>query len=421
MHALNVQPELRGQITDMEANAEDKGEVAFDLGASSLTIERFIKGHIKRTISNNQLKIDYYFFQSLASKLDIDLPDQPPEETAQFEMEKFLQNQTNHLVECLCKHKSQYIREMYAAGQCVEWLTVCIVESKEHANKVAAMQCLQSCIKNLERTAKQLNIDISEELSKVKTPEQLEGEELTELKKQLKKKLCKAKQVEPKRSEIDPTRIITNEYWAVSLVRLPDKNKEHAFLVLEGKTVNMSMIWFADFVANDPFDLLRPGIRDGKVRMDYHDDEVVAGLSSELLFRCNRDMMEIRNGDRLLYSTWPIPKPTAEKLVQSIQAQEKISPKYNVVGNSVLAACSATSSSNPTGHNCFTFARMMLRNLHDKYIEVPDDKLGRWIYSATSRFLVDRQLNNQRLHTLQFGLFTFMAGAVIAYLFVQLY
>ena len=413
MYALNVQPELRGQITDMEANAENEGEVAFDLGARSLTIERYIT----RTISNNQLKIDYYFFQRLASKLDIDLPDQPPEETAaQPKMETFLQNQTNHLVECLCKHKSQYIREMYVAGKYVEGLTVLMAESKEHANKVAAMQ---SCIKNLERTAKQIDIDISEELSKVRKPEaeQLEGEELTELKKQLKKKLCKAKQVEPKRSEIDPTRIITNEYWAVSLVRLPDttyKNKEHAFLVLEGKTGNMSIIWFADFVANNPFDLLRPGIRDGKVRMDYHDDEAVA--SSELLFRCRRNMMEIKKADRLLYSTWSIPKPTAEKLIQNIQAQESNPPKYNVLGNSVLAACSATSSSNPTSHNCFTFARMMLHDLNDKYIEIPEDRLGRWIYSATSRFLVDRQFNNQiSNYTLLFGLLTFMAGALIAY------
>jgi hypothetical protein len=45
--------------------------------------------------------------------------------------------------------------------------------------------------------------------------------------------------VEPKRNEMNPTRIITDEHWAISLVRLPDKsndNGEHAFLDLEGIT-----------------------------------------------------------------------------------------------------------------------------------------------------------------------------------------
>ena len=54
------------------------------------------------------------------------------------------------------------------------------------------------------------------------------------------------------------------------------------------------MIWFADFVANDASDLLRPGMRGGKVRMDHFEsDSSVVVLSSELLFKCRRQMMEI--------------------------------------------------------------------------------------------------------------------------------
>jgi hypothetical protein len=231
-------------------------------------------------------------------------------------------------------------------------------------------------------------------------------------------------QSEPKRSEIDPTRFITKDYWTISLVRLPDaSNDEHAFLVLEGIEGNTSMIWFADFVANDTFDSVLPGIRDGKVRT-YHDESV--GSCSKLLFTCPRQMMQIRSGRdclriHILYSTWQISKPTARMLIKNIEKQKEKPPKYNILGNSALAASSATSSRNRTGHNCFTFAREMLRDLNDEYINLPEDTLGRWIYSATSRFLVDRQFNNRWWKASRFFLmFTFLAGVAITYVCLKL-
>ena len=222
---------------------------------------------------------------------------------------------------------------------------------------------------------------------------------------------------EPKRSEVDPTRIITDKYWAVSLARLPDSsNDEHAFLVLEGIEGNKSMIWFADFVA-DSLDLLLPGIRDGKVRIDPHESI----SSDKLLFECRKKMMEIRKGDCLLYSTWQIPEPRARILIKNIEEQKKKPPKYNILGDSALAASSATSSRNPTGHNCFTFARMMLRDLNDEYISVPDDTLGKWIYSATSRVLVDKKFNKKWWKASRLPLmFTYLAGVVTAYVYLKL-
>jgi hypothetical protein len=221
-------------------------------------------------------------------------------------------------------------------------------------------------------------------------------------------------QSEPKRSEIDPTRFITKDYWTISLVRLPDASTdEHAFLVLEGIEGDTSMIWFADFVANDTFDLVLPGIRDGKVRTYYGES---VGSCSKLLFTCPRQMMQIRTGDCLLYSTWPIFKPTARMLIKNIEKQKEKPPKYNVLGNSALAASSAASSRNRTGHNCFTFAREMLCDLNDEYINLPEDTLGTWIYSATSRFLVDKQFNNRWWKASRFFLmFTFLAGVASAY------
>ena len=108
-----------------------------------------------------------------------------------------------------------------------------------------------------------------------------------------------------KRSEVDPTRVITDEYWTVSLVRLPDRsNSEHAFIVLEGKTGRMSKIWFADFVAVHWFDAVKPGTEEGKVRMvSYESEAGTDRASGRLLFKCQKRMMDVRASDRLLFST----------------------------------------------------------------------------------------------------------------------
>ena len=221
--------------------------------------------------------------------------------------------------------------------------------------------------------------------------------------------------VDRKRSEVDPTRTITEHDWVISLVRLPDRSQsQHAFLVLEGKSENKSMIWFADFVAKDDLDLLRPGTRDGKVRLDYHESKDSSGC--KLLFQCCRKMMDIRNGDRLVYSTWSISKSTAEKLINNIELLQQNPPKYNILGSSALAKRWAHSSKCPPGHNCFTLAKMLLDNLNDDYIVVPQDTLGTWVLSATSRNLPDKLLDEQWWDGVQFALLTLLTLAVIAYL-----
>ena len=72
------------------------------------------------------------------------------------------------------------------------------------------------------------------------------------------------------------------------------------------------MIWFADFVTKESFDLVRPGIREGKVRISLYESDQRPGKSRKLLYRFDRQLMDIERGDRLLYSTWQIPKCTAE-------------------------------------------------------------------------------------------------------------
>ena len=219
----------------------------------------------------------------------------------------------------------------------------------------------------------------------------------TECMNNIKTKLCEVKSAVKRSqpsSEVDRNRNITNEYWAISLVRLPDTLFcEHAFLVLEGKTAEKSMIWFADFVANDASALFCPGVRGGRVRIDYHESEEMVGSPSELLYSCNKTMMEIAEDSSLVYSTWPISESTAQKLINNLEMQKKNPPKYNVVGATALATASANLLGNTTDHNCFTFAKMMLHDLNEKHVQVQGDKVDEWIVSAASQFLVDNRHN----------------------------
>lgn len=294
--------------------------------------------------------------QGLARKLGINLPDPPTEETTtDAEIKTFILKQSEYVKECLTNRANSCIKILYHAGYEMTFLNALLLLVCHGDSNVT--QRVTQTVRNLETYAKLQDINISEELSKVKNTEQLKEEDIAEIDRELRMKLMvKCKRPENKRSEIDPTRIITKEYWAVSLVRLPDSShSQHAFLVLEGKSDNKSMIWFIDFVANDESDLVLPGMRDGKVREDYHESKEVPGSPTKLLFQCRKKMMEIHSSDRLLCSTWQIPKSAAQTLMLNIQAWKTKPPKYNVLGNSALAASSAASSSNTTSHNCFNF------------------------------------------------------------------
>ena len=412
----------------MEDNTQDEYDDAFELGRAVKMIEMFLRLMDHSTLTF--IKITYFRLQGLASRLGIELPNQPLEldTTTNDERKQFFENQIDH-VEARIRRQSQYNIDMFCNGKSVEsYLTYMVFakRGKEIAPGADFREHLKYHVEELQAIVNLKGIDISEELNMAKA--WLEGEPGNDIeveqriRSQLQKKLGK-KKIEKRRSEIDPTRIITNDHWAISLVRLPDSsNNEHAFLVLEGQSGNTLMIWFADFVANDALDLLRPGVRDGKVRIDYHQLKKEPGSTAKLLFRCRKKLMEIRKGDRLLHSTWQIPKPTGEVLVRNLKTLQDNPPKYNILGNTMLAVTSATSSSNSTGHNCFTFSRMVLHDLHDDYIEIQENTLDTWIYSATSRYLVDKQPNNQRSDMLGFhGIFMFVAGVLTAAFLFKLF
>ncbi len=382
----------------MDERTDEELELVFELGC----IKSFFGTRTPSSIQlqNDHFKQKYFDFKTKAGKIGIDLPDQPPENTkAEDKMDQFFSNQIDHVVKYLKQHKKRYIQEIFSIGDCVEQLLNALGECIEAFGEDKSLwdknvKRLPAIVEELQIRAKSLGIDISEDLSTVNVHQpQLDYDGLRILELKLKVKVCKhVNEPTPntKRSEVDPTRIFTDNVWAVSMVRLPNtKTSKHVFLVLEGTEADKSIIWFVDFVANDIFNLVSPGMRDGKVRMDYHELED-DGASEKMLFRCDREMMTVRSGDRLLYSTWSIPKATAKSLIKNIQEQQKDPPKFNILGDSKLAASSAFSSSNPTCHNCFTFARMMLRNLNDEYIQIPQDKFDKWIASVPGRTLLHK-------------------------------
>lgn len=225
------------------------------------------------------------------------------------------------------------------------------------------------------------------------------------LKLRLKLKLCGLTNQTPslvssstnfKRSEVDPSRIITDDCWAVSFVRLPDRTgtSEHVFIVLEGKTGRKAKIWFADFIAAKKSDVFKPGTADGKVRLDYHESE---DPTSRLFFQCEKEMMDVRAIERRCSITTLIPKATAEILIENIKKEKKNPPKFHIAGNkSLVADASAKSTRNSTGHNCFTFAKKMLNDLNDVNIKLPEEGLDTWIYSASSNYLVDKSFKSSK-------------------------
>ena len=397
---------------------DEELQVVYELGRKGSILDRLSPA----THQSREHFAQYYFeFKTLASKLGANLPDQSPEEkTTEDEIFRFNTNQVSRVENYLHQHKTSYIQEIFFIANRVEELSEVLWESigknKRFWNK--KMKQLSVLVEELQIRAKSLGIDISEELSKVNVHEKFNNDDLNLLELKLKAKLCKRanEPTQMVRSEVDATRIITDDYWAISLVRLPDRSdSEHAFLVLEGMEGNTSKIWFADFVRNDTSDLALSGIRNGKVRMEEHGSDAVVGTSSKLLFQCQRRMMDIRHGDQLLYSTWLISKYTAKNLIQNIKTQQNNPPKYNVLGDTALARSKAAVKGKDTGHNCFTFARKMLRDLNDEYMKLPKDSLGDWICAASSRYIVDKQVNNQRWETLRFEVFIFLAGAVTAF------
>ena len=348
------------QNGDIEAVKQQQLNDVYDLGRMKLDLKMMINDDTITTLSEQDCGLAVYKeYQELASKYNIILQDPPlGKKIDREEKQAFFSQQIKLVEKHISENKPNNIWCLYNAAPKVEKTRRILELSNDKGH-------LMKHFKGLKEDAQKLGTDINDELN------QLENSFNTDTGciHRIKTKLCEVRQT-VRRSEIDRTRIITNEHWAVSLARLPFTfHSHHAFLVLEGKTDDKSMIWFADFVSNDV------GRSQGRVRIESYESEQEVGAPVELLYRCDKNMMKVSKRSRLRHSTWSIPKQTADLLIANLKKQQKNPPKYNILGNTALANRGGS-------HNCFTFAKMMLHDLNKGYIHVPGDKVKEWIGSA---------------------------------------
>ena len=411
-------------------------ELIYELGAVAVPLKNMARDFDYLGVKT--VRDQYELFKSRALKLGVGLPDFTEDNMSG----PFLAYQIVKVERYIDLHKTVSMIELYRVAEVAETFLLHLLmpfvakSIEDPAKKVGSRNTVQLAqdLSKLIKSAKELGVVIDDqlegELQKYIYDKPMQSyKDLESVSIKLQKVICglrfEVSSNPIKRSEVDRTRGITDECWTVSLARLPDRsNAEHAFIVLEGKSGRKSKIWFADFVAVHWFDVVCPtGTQDGKVRMEYHESEGITGPESRLLFKCQKKMMDVRASDRLLSSSWQITKTTAENLIHTIVEHQKNPPKYHILGKtSVLAGSSASSSSNPTGHNCFTFATMILRDLNDESIELPQDRLETWIGAATSRFLVEKQSRKWYRESWSQLMFAIaIAGVVFALLFKAFY
>jgi hypothetical protein len=365
-------------MAEVETQLEETPEDVYEIG-------RF-KNDLLTIMNDDAITLfteddEYSDYVRLAANLNIVLEYPLQGQTIEWK-KQFLNKQIKTVEKSLRRREPKNIWCLYCAGVDLEFFRTTLVKSKDNDH----FKQLRQLVSKVQRAAENLDVDINEDLEQLENYYNFDEGCVDKIK----NKLCIDKLTRPKdkHSEVDSSRLITNDVWAVSLVRLPDSsNAEHAFLVLEGKKKNKFKIWFADFVRKDS---TRPGMREGKVRKYTFESKAVVGPSSKLLHKCRAgSLMEINEGAWLLNSTWSISNANGEKLIQNIDMQKMNPPKYSILGDSKLAGSSAAE----TGHNCFTFAKFMLHELKSKFIQIPEDKLEKWIASITSRYLVDKRYN----------------------------
>lgn len=405
------------------SNEKTEKELIYELGYFVMELI-FFKGDL------NEMPFDvvrqlYDRFRTRASKLQINVPNL----TEDVLNQQFFIDQKHFVENLINLNKTGAMFQLYLCGcHASLFFTNLSVSKTMNTRPTNALTHLQNLIEQARDLGEAIDDQLEEALQNI-WDDYMNlkfDQDLNSIGLKLKNKVCGlgSEILNPsptgyKRSEVDPTRIIIDECWAVSLVRLPERsNPEHAFIVLEGKSGRRSKIWFADFVTTEWFGSVEPGTGEGKVRMESFESRAVAGQTSDkpLLFKCERRMMDIRETDRWLYTTWAITKSTAENLIQNIKAQQQNPPRFHICGNrSVLAEGAARFTGNPTGHNCFTFAKKMLHDLNDSFIKLTKNDLSTWIMSATSGYLVDRHQTWYKKLSFPLMLLFALAVIVVAY------
>lgn len=110
-------------------------------------------------------------------------------------------------------------------------------------------------------------------------------------------------------------------------------------------------------------------------------------------------MFDVRKGDKIAKKTWCIEKDIAEKLVATVEAEKNNPPYYNILGDeSISNKGSASISSQPVGHNCYTWIKKTLQDLKQNSITFPDNHLWSWIACPPSWTLKTDAFHESLIH-----------------------
>lgn len=163
-------------------------------------------------------------------------------------------------------------------------------------------------------------------------------------------------------SAIDQTIMVSQDIWAVSLIRRQKaKNPEHAYLLIEGlDSHNQGTI--------ARYDLVISKNNNGQSEIIMHEfsdiplEEVNPFVLEDLIKMAGET-------DKLYYLTWNITQDEANRLKQDVEQDKANPPQYNQSGDKSLFSQSLGGS----GHSCFTWARAKLLKLNNPDIDVKAD------------------------------------------------
>jgi len=184
-------------------------------------------------------------------------------------------------------------------------------------------------------------------------------------------------------SKVDKSRAISEDHWVLSIVAKPGgRNPEHAILLVEGMDNDNLIFRRYDFVMGEIPS--HPGAgaiaaitakatsKKGLVVIKEEDYSTSKSESDQSNFFWGMVMSDKNMDQGCQGLSWSITKSHAQTLHDNVLEEQKNPPDYQLAGDHSAAA----SSSSQSGHNCYTWARILALSLNVDDIK-HDDRLAR--------------------------------------------
>ena len=150
---------------------EEELEIIFELGRHRNQLNRWIllleKVQTATHVSIESCEGAYVVYQAFVKKLGIDLPHKADDEV---DKTTFYRRQINSVEEYLFQQKNTRCHAVYAAGDCLHDISIFINAWREIADQTLKNQLAQLLVEkknNLKRSARRLEVDVSDEISQI--------------------------------------------------------------------------------------------------------------------------------------------------------------------------------------------------------------------------------------------------------------